>query len=1165
MVTPLSTTGADLSRNEFLEFWLFQPSDKPITTTGMKIVIDLGTVNEDALGLAPVAFTVQTNGDTLFTGRKYEGPGLLDTERNPTGTFNAVADDIGILGDRPARLLGPAGITPQVALCRRTLSGSIQVLPWGDLDARCTNGNGVLDTEDLNGDLLLNARGLNDDVFRYVVDLDDPKYRVRTGVVSPDANDPTRQAEWVLYRVPLREPDFQLGQPNIRLVQHMRFTYATPPDDGAGDKIVRFALARMRLTGAPWIRRSATPIAGINGSAGQPRGSVNVSTISTENIELGYESPPGVRNAAANVNVSQGSLGQQINEKSLRIVARDLRRNDRAEAYLRFVAGPRNLLAYRQLRVWNRGRGPGWDDGSLRAFIKVGTDDQNFYFYSAEARTGTWEPETVVELETWRRLRAEIEVSYLQGNPPNGADRCGGDPLAYVACDGGYVVHVRDPAISPPNLASVQELSGGILQVAEGSPINESELWIDDVRLTSPINETGIAAGFDARLLASDVGDINASYLYTDGQFRQIGQTPTYRSNTTWRAGTSVRIERFLPTSLGLSMPLQLGHVIQTADPQLLAGSDIRGDALSGLRRPSSNATSWNLVVRRNVRTGSFLTRTLLNPLILSTNGSVADATTELSKSESDAWSHALQWNVNSARRVRSLPFGGLVSGLPRWIRESEAGRALQNPGIALLPTTVLLESQLSRAAGEYTSFLVPIRRVTDTLALPVTTLQHLWRNLARTTWQPLGMLTISGDWQSTRDLRDYGDSTSLARLASDSRRQVFGIDADVERDRSVGSTVALTPRVASWLKPRASSTSFFLLSRNLTTRNPVRVDGDTAGAFILPQTLNNSRSDEVGATIDPAVLIRRLAGDSSRVATYFSRFRQFDISHNINRQSTFDLAAFDPSLGFQFALGGFDGFLARDGERAIGAGNTRTTSLNGGFQLPLGLSATLNFNNTSNVRYQRNDAQEFLVSETRQRDWPSGSVAWLRSFRRGPFRLMEVRTAIIQREGSNLIPTVSGTPIRSATHSREIRPDVRVVLSNQMSFYGRASFTDGRNENGGNIVRSDRSSLQGDVTMSIRLPSSVSRLPKVLQTSLTVISSKDLSCIEREADPCITVSDLRRQEARGSFAADVVGAVRADLSVGWSVVDVRHLERKISTISAAMSIVIPLTTAGFR
>ena len=53
------------------------------------------------------------------------------------------------------------------------------------------------------------------------------------------------------------------------------------------------------------------------------------------------------------------------------------------------------------------------------------------------------------------------------------------------------------------------------------------------------------------------------------------------------------------------------------------------------------------------------------------------------------------------------------------------------------------------------------------------------------------------------------------------------------------------------------------MLSRTLFSRDPVRADGDS-GAFILPQTLNNSRTNEIGASVDLARALRLLGGDSS-------------------------------------------------------------------------------------------------------------------------------------------------------------------------------------------------------------------------------------------------------------------------------------------------------------
>ncbi len=64
--------------------------------------------------------------------------------------------------------------------------------------------------------------------------------------------------------------------------------------------------------------------------------------------------------------------------------------------------------------MWFRGRGPGWEEGDLQSFIKLGADDENFYLYRSPARSTTWEPETVIDIETWRRLRAVAENRWLQ-------------------------------------------------------------------------------------------------------------------------------------------------------------------------------------------------------------------------------------------------------------------------------------------------------------------------------------------------------------------------------------------------------------------------------------------------------------------------------------------------------------------------------------------------------------------------------------------------------------------------------------------------------------------------------------------------------------------------------------------------------------------------------
>ncbi len=1066
MVTSLSPTGVDLTQDEFLEFWVLQPTSRTADSAGVRLVLDLGSVSEDALALAPDSITV-TGSDTLLTGRQVVGQARLDTERSRFDIFDAQVDDIGILGDRPDQLVdGLTGaLVDTLALCQRILSNAVPVFPWGDLSGRCSRGNGTLDTEDLNGDNVLNASGSNESVFRYVVSLlPGDKYFVRNGVQSS-------LGVWELYRVPIRTPDATIGTPNLRLIQHLRVTAVAPADPGLPDVVAKFAVARLRLVGSPWVRRAEAPIAGISGSAAEPSGEVIASIVSTENrTDLGYESPPGVFEGVSRRGGDRSTLGTQINEKSLRVIARGLEVGERAEAYLRLPAGPQNVLRYRGLRVWMRGRGEGWEQGDLQAFIKLGSDDRNFYLFRGAAHITTWEPEFSVDLEVWRRLRADLENRWLSGAPPSGAAECGSlDVNAYVACDGPYLVHLADPGINPPNLAAVQEVSAGIYRVAGAVVLPEAELWVDDIRLSDPVAEVGTAIAMDARLVASDVGSFSASFVREDGQFHQINRDPSYRTTGTFQLATNWRLDRFLPTGLGLSVPLTVSYSRSDVTPELLTGTDLRGDALQGLRKPHSWSGNYNLAIRRSERGKSWVVRGLVDPLSVVGTLTQGRSRAELSDANSDAYSLIMGYNLQMQRRGPRLPFGGVIKGLPRWIRESEFGKALAGARLSLVPSNIRLNSGLTRNRADYSLFAVPIARSDDALITPTLSLTQLWRNSSGLTWEPLGMLALTGDLTSTRDLRVYPDSTSLGRLAYEERRFLLGVPVGVERDRTLTTSLALTPRLTSWLRPRFTTSSSFLLSRTLDSRPPVQVDGDS-GAFILPQTLNNSRGREIAVALDLSRVLRGIWGDSSGVSKAVSRVRPVDFSSRLSRSSTYDLAAFDPNLGFMLGLGGRDRFLNHEGESARGAAETRSATIASGADLPLGFTATISYSLTRTDRFQLVGGG-FSETVTRQREWPVGNLRWTRTFGRGPLTLIAAGAGLRRRSGTSTQPSGRGSVATSATSSYSLTPDLQASFRNGLALSMSLGTRSQRTENNGNATELDQDDLTGSVNYSFALP----------------------------------------------------------------------------------------------
>ena len=1164
MVTSLSSTGVDVSRDDFLEFWLFQPVGEPADSAGLRLVIDLGTVSEDALAIAPDSFAT-SGSDTLFTGLQYVGLGFLNTERSDIGIFNAQVDDIGILGDRPDEIQevgqGPVGNLP---LCERILTNEVPLFPWGDLSSRCTRGNGALDTEDLNGDAVLDATGPNDNVFRYVVDLARGDYFVRNGVTTTDTHGNT--AVWKLYRVPIRQPTATLGTPTLRLAQHVRLTLATPPDNGAPDIVSRVAMARLRFVGSPWVRRADTPIAGLTGATGLPHGSITTAVVSTANLtDLGYQSPPGITNNVARKGGDSRSLGTEINEKSLRILAQDIGLNERAEAYLRFPAGPQNLLAYRTLKVWFRGRGPGWEEGDYQAFIKLGSDNENFYLYRTPAKTTTWEPEAIVDLETWRRLRADVENRWLNGEQPSGDVACGVDsPQAYVACEGPYLVNVRDPGVNPPNLAAAQEMSAGIYRVALNVTTPEAELWVDDVRLSQPVSQTGLAAAVDARLTASDVAAISVAYVRQNGQFRQINQDPTYRGTSVFQLGSNVRLDRFLPASFGLAIPLTITYARANINPDLLIGTDLRASALPGLRKPESWSATYSLAIRRDVPGTNWFTRGIVDPLSIVASRTQGRSQTDLSSAEASAYAVSATYLLQTRRKGFRLPFGGIARGLPKWAREGEAGKGLERADLSLMPTRIRLSSGLTRDESNSTAFRVPVERSDDSLFRPTMALTHLWRNSAGLTWQPLGMLNLGGDLASTRDLRVYPDSTTLGRLAYSERKFLLGVPVGVERDRTLVTALALTPGLASWLRPRFLSTSNFLLSRTLSSRDPVRADGDS-GAFILPQTLNNARTNELGASVDVGRGIRQLVGDSSMAGRILGRLRPVDMSTRLTRTSTFDLTTFSPSLSYQLALGGLGDFLSQEGASAISASESRVATISAGGDLPYGVTFTLSHALIRTTRYQR-VSSGYVETEMKQREWPVGSVRWTRTFRGGVLTLVAVGTNFRHREGSSVQANVAGTAALSAINSSSVTPDVQFTLRNGMSIAAGLTDLNQRNASNGNETRLDQRDLTGAFNYSFRLPRSISHARRQVRSSVTMLSTTATTCLQQRLLPeCTIISDVARQEFRGGLDTDLLQTLSGGLQVGYSVNDARHLSRRTSQISIIASFQLSLFAGDYR
>jgi hypothetical protein len=317
---------------------------------------------------------------------------------------------------------------------------------------------------------------------------------------------------------------------------------------------------------------------------------------------------------------------------------------------------------------------------------------------------------------------------------------------------------------------------------------------------------------------------------------------------------------------------------------------------------------------------------------------------------------------------------------------------------------------------------------------------------------------------------------------------------------------------------------------------------------------------------VDLGGILAGIFGDSSSVGKLARRARPFDVSDRVTHTSTYDLAAFDPGLGYMLALGGLDDFLSQEGENAIGVSEIRATSVAGGAELPFGTSLSLTYSRIRTSRFQQ-IVGAYLLTESLQREWPSGSIRWTRTLARGPFALLGLGANFRKREGTTTLPGVGGEPPTvSATRSSSLSPDLQLGFRNGVALGATYNKLTQESENNGNLNRLDQNDINGSLNYSFPLPFRIDRQKKVARSSLTALYSKAITCLDRPSvTSCETISDTRRREVRAGLDTDVLQTLTAGLQFAYSVSEARHLNRKFSQIIITASVQLSLFAGDYR
>jgi hypothetical protein len=942
MTNPLSESGIDLTTTEFIEFYA---STLGATDEDIALIIDLGTVSEDAYVQDSLGFPA--------------GLGQLDQEVDPLVGVWGNQDDTGIWDQ------GCVATPDETAY------------PLGDPRANCTRGNGLEDSEDLNRDAFLNR---DERFFRYVI----PLTVASRYLVRPTGG----EFEFNLYRVPLRLPDYQVNATgeNQQNVRHVRMTFTS-------DVATTVLLSRMEFTGSPWLKRADTgSLDGFIGTVPGTAQQIVVGPVSTTDAD--YISPPGIVEQQSDATDELQLSAQTINEQSLQVAFSDIPAGERIEVYRKFTERPRDFLTYRRLRVWNLAVDGEWGpDSPLWFYMRMGFDANNFYLYrtklTAPAGAPTrndWLPETFIDLERWIALRTEAEQRIVDAGSslPNDTTFILWDVDVFPDGDSTLAIVINDRS-RPPNLSAIREIALGI-ENPGASAVGEGRIWIDDIRIDEAADQAGSALRGAVRVDLSDVVTIEGSYGRRDPFYRQLGESPPYVNTSDYSTRVAAKLGRFLPPGLGLSVPFEFQHQRANEQPYFLRETDVFASDIQNLRTPDSKLTRFNVGLYKDTRSNSALGRATIDGLRLGYSYRNSSATTTQTQANGDGWNALANW----ARPVADASFPLLpgflrsaIDGLPSFLSESVLMRNLRDLRFRWTPRDVRFGMNLQQSRDERRRFVTSAWTESDASVTPTIDRQFVLTPSAGIQFQPFPSVVAGLGWTSNRDLVKPSlrvQSERARSILEEESNSVLGIYTGWETTRNVRGNLSWQPDLSSWFEPRITINTLYRGARNVSYIQAAETLEGVEGDSALLRDVAFERDIGVNVDVLPLSLATALGVPEHRNASgilrgfreVWDRIRPISVDWSRVVNSSYDRRNINPSFGQQLVLSSFQDLRIIGADTASAAGNATRWSARSGYELPWNLDAEVNYAVTDNQVFTPRS-----VRSTGDTEWPWVSVRW--------------------------------------------------------------------------------------------------------------------------------------------------------------------------------------------
>lgn len=444
-----------------------------------------------------------------------------------------------------------------------------------------TSATNTPDNEDLNKN---NTVESDESYYEYMVsikkeDMDVGKNYIISKTISKSADG--KPSTWYQFRIPLRDTAGNVkivGNASLKSVRFMRM-YLT----GFKQPVV-LRMGQFQLVASQWrpqqeIGRMNNPKLTIEKPVDE---GFSVSTVNIEEnssrtaVSSKYALPPGFQRDMDNTS----NIVRLNNEQSLRLCVDNLK-----GGFMRFAtkdfstsinSSGLNCLNFERLKMFlhaesaNNPRGTAGKE-DVRAVLRFGTDLTD-NFYEVEVPLKLSDVTNDLPEEVWP-AQNEIDVKFADlatlkakrfaENPQNG------NPQVPNKMEvNGKIYRI----VGNPDVSNVKFFMIGVLNADTIAALPRSFcIWADELRFSGYNKSAAQAAAATANITLADLGTLQLSGKYSSVGFGGLEQKISDRSQEeriTYGLVSNLLVSKFLPTKLGLKVPLTLRYNVDRANPK---------------------------------------------------------------------------------------------------------------------------------------------------------------------------------------------------------------------------------------------------------------------------------------------------------------------------------------------------------------------------------------------------------------------------------------------------------------------------------------------------------------------------------------------------------------------------------------------------------------------